>query len=134
MQFIKNLRILPVPRVHRFDFMVRPFRSRNNLQNWCSQACPEETSAHNLLTTQPFRKSRKVWQNVKETIVSDAGHGVAEMFVQCFTTMQKYQIYCERLQVNVVIYNGNNTDRFFFHELLANLKIPSSAGWFHCYI
>ena len=51
-----------------------------------------------VLTSQPFRKSRKVWQNVKETVVSDAGHGVAEMFVQCFTTMQKYQIYCERLQ------------------------------------
>ena len=66
-----------------------------------SQAFPEETSLHNLLTTQPFRKSRKVWKNVKETVVSDAGHGVAEMFVQCFTTMQKYQIYCERLQVPI---------------------------------
>lgn len=50
-------------------------------------------------TAHPFRESRRVWQNVIETSISDAGYGVADMFVQCFNSMQKYQIYCERLQV-----------------------------------
>ena len=67
------------------------------------QLIPGEGVVHNNFTSQPFRKSRKVWQNVKETVVSDAGHGVAEMFRECFTTMQKYQIYCERLQVMPLI-------------------------------
>ena len=61
------------------------------------------------------------------------GHGVADMFVQCFTMMQKYQIYCERLQVPLFSLTSSSPRLAFnpaFLLLLFNPAFPTRNAAF----